>query len=71
MCNIYIFFFQSNAYLLLQLIDVGYQKDPMDMNCILEAFEMALSSDMNNEQKLMFAQRKLEFLEDFSSDPQM
>lgn len=38
---------------------------------ILEGFEMALSSDMNNEQKLMFAQRKLELLEDFSSDPQM
>ncbi|GIY57146.1 hypothetical protein CDAR_466801 [Caerostris darwini] len=60
----------TNPNILLQLIDVGYQQDPMDQSAILEAFEMALSSDMNNDQKLQFAQRKLEFLEDFSSDPQ-
>ncbi|XP_054722643.1 pre-mRNA-processing factor 39-like, partial [Uloborus diversus] len=60
----------SNAYILMQLIDVAYQKQPLDMDAILEAFELALSSDMNNDQKLKFAQRKLEFLEDFSSDPQ-
>ncbi|GFS32019.1 pre-mRNA-processing factor 39 [Nephila pilipes] len=60
----------SNPYILLQLVDVGYQQDPMDQSAILEAFDMALSSDMNNDQKLLFAQRKLEFLEDFSSDPQ-
>ncbi|PRD24964.1 UNVERIFIED_CONTAM: Pre-mRNA-processing factor 39 [Trichonephila clavipes] len=61
---------KSNSYILLQLVDVGYQQDPMDQPAILEAFDMALSSDMNNDQKLLFAQRKLEFLEDFSSDPQ-
>ncbi|XP_055949465.1 pre-mRNA-processing factor 39-like isoform X1 [Argiope bruennichi] len=60
----------SNPYILLQLIDVGFQQDPMDQSAILEAFDMALSSDMNNDQKLLFSQRKLEFLEDFSSDPQ-
>ncbi|XP_071038193.1 pre-mRNA-processing factor 39 isoform X2 [Parasteatoda tepidariorum] len=60
----------SNPYILMQLVDVGFQQTPISQSAILEAFDLALTSDMNEDQKLTFARRKLEFLEDFTMDPQ-
>lgn len=60
----------TNPNLIMQLVDISYQKAPVDIQAVQEAFDMALSGEMNIDQKLRFAQRKLEFLEDFSADPQ-
>lgn len=61
----------SNPRLHLQLIDLCLQKEEINEKEILEIINQYLEKDANDsEQKVLFAQRKLEFLEDFGSDIQ-
>lgn len=59
---------KDNTRLYLQLIDMGLQKTPIDEDSIISILDQFLSKEGEPEQKLMFAQRKIEFLEDFGSD---
>ncbi|EEB13152.1 pre-mRNA-splicing factor clf-1, putative [Pediculus humanus corporis] len=59
---------KDNTRLYLQLIDMGLQKTPIDENSIISILDQFLNKEGEPEQKLMFAQRKIEFLEDFGSD---
>lgn len=59
---------QDNPRLYLQLIDMGLQVNPLDENNIIFIIDQFLSRDTDPEQKVLFAQRKVEFLEDFGSD---
>lgn len=54
----------------MQLADLGYEQSPPSEAEVLEAFELATgsSSQLSAADKLIFLQRKLEFLEDFGSD---
>ncbi|XP_067134956.1 pre-mRNA-processing factor 39 isoform X1 [Centruroides vittatus] len=58
----------TNPNLYMQLVDAGYQSSPMNEQQITEAFDEALASEMDSDQKMLFSQRKLEFLEDFGND---
>ncbi|KRT80607.1 hypothetical protein AMK59_5862 [Oryctes borbonicus] len=61
----------NNSRIYLQLIDMTMQKDggcEKEVVRIIDAFLEKESIDI--EQKILFAQRKLEFLEDFGSDIQ-
>ncbi|KAH9380254.1 hypothetical protein HPB48_018202 [Haemaphysalis longicornis] len=60
----------GNSRLYMQLADLGYEQSPPSEAEVLEAFEMATgsSSQLTAADKLVFLQRKLEFLEDFGSD---
>uniref|UniRef100_A0A6P7FHV5 Pre-mRNA-processing factor 39 n=1 Tax=Diabrotica virgifera virgifera TaxID=50390 RepID=A0A6P7FHV5_DIAVI len=62
----------NNPRLYLQLVDVTLQKgDPTEKN-ITEILNMFLDKDgVDAEQKMLFAQRKLEYLEDFGSNLQL
>ncbi|UYV80457.1 PRPF39 [Cordylochernes scorpioides] len=60
---------QSNHHLYMQLVDIYYQQQPLDVEAIAAIFESALSSELSADHKLTMSQRKLEFLEDFGSDP--
>jgi len=58
---------KDNTRLYLQLIDMGLQKNPIDEERIVAILDQFLDKDSDLEQKIMFAQRKIEFLEDFGS----
>ncbi|XP_018331936.1 pre-mRNA-processing factor 39 isoform X2 [Agrilus planipennis] len=61
----------NNPRLYLQLIDIHLQKDDIDEAEVLSLVDSFLTKEGGDlEQKVMFAQRKLEFLEDFGSDIQ-
>ncbi|XP_044727957.1 pre-mRNA-processing factor 39 isoform X2 [Chrysoperla carnea] len=61
----------SNPRLHLQLIDLCLQKEEINEKEILDIINQYLEKDANDsDQKVLFAQRKLEFLEDFGSDIQ-
>lgn len=51
----------------MQLIDIYYQMTPFNEESVIKAFNGALNSDMPIEAKVLFAQRKVEFLEDLGS----
>ncbi|KAL3285703.1 hypothetical protein HHI36_000233 [Cryptolaemus montrouzieri] len=58
-----------NPRLYLQLIDLTLQKDDVTEKEIIEILDSFLEKEnVEVEQKVLFAQRKLEYLEDFSSD---
>lgn len=55
----------------MQLIDLTLQKDEVKETEILNHMDSFLEKENADiEQKILFAQRKLEFLEDFGSDIQ-
>ncbi|KAK9883949.1 hypothetical protein WA026_004887 [Henosepilachna vigintioctopunctata] len=59
----------TNPRLYLQLVDLTLQKDEVSEKEIVEIFESFLEKDsVDIEQKVLFAQRKLEYLEDFGCD---
>lgn len=61
----------SNPRLYLQLIDLQLQKDGVSEKEVLDFIDQFLNRESAEvEQKVLFAQRKLEFLEDFGSDIQ-
>lgn len=55
--------------LYLQLLDISLQKDTINEDEIVNLIDEVLEKDsFDVDQKVLFAQRKLEFLEDFGSD---
>lgn len=60
---------QDNARLLLQLIELKMSVKPLNEKSVIQTFNEILSlNSANLEQKILFAQRKLEFIEDYTSD---
>lgn len=62
------FFLKENPDLYLSLVDLVYTISPLNEAEVLSAFDFALSSELSEENKLRFSQRKLDFLEDLGSD---
>lgn len=61
----------NNHRLYLQLIDLTLQKDGIDEESVVKFIDTFIGNDsIEVDQKALFAQRKLEFLEDFGSDIQ-
>ncbi|XP_072391005.1 pre-mRNA-processing factor 39-like isoform X1 [Diabrotica undecimpunctata] len=62
----------NNPRLYLQLVDLTLHKGDATENDIIEILNMFLDKDnIDGEQKMLFAQRKLEYLEDFGSNLQL
>ncbi|XP_050441249.1 pre-mRNA-processing factor 39-like [Adelges cooleyi] len=60
---------QENARLLLQLVELKMSVKPLDEKSVIQTFDDILSmSSVNLEQKILFSQRKLEFIEDYTDD---
>uniref|UniRef100_I3IWV1 Pre-mRNA-processing factor 39 n=1 Tax=Oreochromis niloticus TaxID=8128 RepID=I3IWV1_ORENI len=60
---------QTSPKLYLNLLELEYNRDVMQNEAeILACFDRALNSPLPLESRLLFAQRKVEFLEDFGSD---
>lgn len=58
----------SNTRVALQLIDLCLQRENVDEKEVLEVMDQFMSRDgIEPDQKVLFAQRKVEFLEDFGS----
>jgi len=55
------------ARLYLQLVSMEMEKQPMDEAAVVAVLDEYLARENEPEQKLLFAQRKVEFLEDFGS----
>jgi hypothetical protein len=47
---------------------MGLQQNPLNEDSIISIIDQFLSRDTDPEQKVLFAQRKVEFLEDFGND---
>jgi len=60
---------KENPRLYLQLIDMAMQRSPVDEDEVVGVIDLYLGRDTAElEQRVMFAQRKIEFLEDFGSN---
>lgn len=57
----------TRSRLLLAIVDTGMQASPLDYNLVMFAFDDGISK-LEKEEKVAFARRKLEFLEDYSED---
>lgn len=65
-------FVQTNPKLYLNLLELEYSGDVAQNEAeILVCFDRAVNSGMSIESRLLFCQRKVEFLEDFGSDINM
>lgn len=65
-------FVQTNPKLYLNLLELEYSGDVSQNEAeILVCFDRAVNSAMSIEARLLFCQRKVEFLEDFGSDINM
>jgi len=56
----------KNPRLYLQLTDLYMHQVPFDFTAVLKALNKALSAPLDLQDKLRFAQRKLQFVEDFA-----
>lgn len=54
--------------LTLQLIDVHMYKNPVDTSAVVAIMDNVIEKTEDLDKKLLFAQRKLEFLEEFSDN---
>ncbi|XP_032455145.1 pre-mRNA-processing factor 39 isoform X20 [Nasonia vitripennis] len=60
---------KDNPRLYLQLIDLGLQRNPIDTQEVISYMDLFIDREhADAEQRVLFAQRKVEFLEDFSTD---
>jgi len=60
---------QDNARLLLQLVELKMSVEPLNEKSVIQIFDEILSmSSVNLEQKILFSQRKLEFIENYTCD---
>lgn len=57
-----------NMRLYVQLFDVRFQKQPLDLDACLQALNRAMKSKLDLEQRCRFAQRKVELMEDFGAN---
>ncbi|XP_069014620.1 pre-mRNA-processing factor 39 isoform X2 [Embiotoca jacksoni] len=65
----YLWLLQTSPKLYLNLLELEYSGDVIQNEAeILACFDRALKSPMPLEARLLFSQRKVEFLEDFGSD---
>lgn len=68
MIDFTVFIFQTNEKLYIQLLDMEYQKHPVNVDSALEIFAKAMASEeVSVNTKIKMSQRRLEFLEDFGS----
>ena len=44
------------------------QTKPLDIDLVVSVIDRFLERDIDADQKVLFAQRKIEFLEDFATD---
>lgn len=58
----------ESSRLYLQLISMEMERSPMNETAIIETLDQCIARDMEADQKILFAQRKVEFLEDFGAD---
>ena len=57
---------RGNPKLYSQIIDICYQRQPVDVTGVTAAIELALvSKDLTNMAKMEFVQRKVEFMQEF------
>ncbi|XP_041352818.1 pre-mRNA-processing factor 39-like isoform X2 [Gigantopelta aegis] len=59
---------KRNEKLFLQLIDLEYQTQPVDVDRTLEVFDRVIQNDVQLDFKVKVSQRRMEFLEDFGTD---
>ena len=60
---------KNNHKLMLQLIDLEYQKATVDETKMVQLFDQAIdNTELPIEHRLAFSQRKMEFLEDFGGN---
>lgn len=60
---------QKSSRLLLQIIDIKMSDDPMNTNAVVEVIDSILNmKSIEIEQQVIFAQRKVEYLEEFGKD---
>jgi len=60
---------KGNSRLYLNLVDIHMQKTPIDVAAVVAVFDRFLQlPDASPQAKHLFAQKKLEFLEDFGAD---
>ncbi|XP_014218545.1 pre-mRNA-processing factor 39 isoform X2 [Copidosoma floridanum] len=60
---------KDNPRLYLQLIDLGLQRNPINTQEVIGYMDLFIDREhADAEQRVLFAQRKVEFLEDFSTD---
>lgn len=52
----------------MQLIDVYLSKSPVDSDEIVSVMDDVVKTEEDSEKKLLFSQRKLEFLEEFAEE---
>ena len=61
-------FLKDNPRLYMHLIDLMMDEAVANRTDIVAVFDKALGSSMPNDVKMLFAHRKMEFLEDFGDD---
>jgi len=60
---------QKSSRLLLQLIEIKMSDNPMDIFAVVKLIDSILTmKSIDIEQQVIFAQRKVEFLEEFGKD---
>lgn len=60
---------QISSRLLLQLIEIKMSDDFMNVDAIVKLFDCILNlKSIDIEQQIIFAQRKIEYLEEFCKD---
>lgn len=59
----------NNTRVVLQMIDLALQRDTVIEADVVRIIDDYLERDIDVEQQVLFAQRKVEFLEDFGSSP--
>jgi len=52
----------------MALVNVALDRQPVDIDLVVSAFDQALQSNIADEQKVTFAHRKIEFLEEYGND---
>ena len=58
----------ANPKLYLQHVDLLLNSTPMDVPAVVAVLDNALEQEIPDKHKLLFSQRKVEFLEDFGTD---
>lgn len=65
---LYLLVFQTHEDFYLQLLDIEYQKQPLDETKILAVFDQVNSSSLSADIKQKFYSRRYEFIDDIGSD---
>ncbi|ESO85389.1 hypothetical protein LOTGIDRAFT_229414 [Lottia gigantea] len=58
---------EKNEKLFMQLLDVEYQCNPVEIDNVMELFNKAFNGDLPKSTKVKLSQRRMEFLEDFGT----